>query len=314
MTRTKPFVSLPARTALGALTTVCALTLTACGNGGDPTATTADDAGKASSDTITIGSANFTESELLATIYAEALKAKGVKVRTRLSIGSRETYIPALKDGSIDLLPEYTGALLQYFDPKTEAATRDEVVAALKKKLPAGLTSLKEAEAEDKDVLVVTEKTAKANNLRTISDLKPVAGTLALGAPPEWKTRVNGVVGLKNVYGLQFGKFVSLDAGGPLTLSAVTGGQVQVADMYSTDPGIAKNKLVALKDDKSLFLAENILPVINEKKATPTVVTTLNAVSAALTTEELMTMNGKVSDLSDMGSVAQDWLKSHDLA
>ncbi|MET9462835.1 ABC transporter substrate-binding protein [Streptomyces canus] len=307
-TRSKKLLGLAALTATGALV------LTACGSGGDPMSTSAAAGASSAADTITVGSANFTESQLLATIYAEALKAKGVKVKTRLNIGSRETYIPALKDGSIDLLPEYTGALLQYFDPKTKASSPAEVSAALTKALPSGISALKQSTAEDKDVLAVTQKTATAHDLTTISDLAPVAGTMALGAPPEWKTRVNGVVGLKSVYGLSFKKFVSLDAGGPLTLAAITNNQVQVGDLTSTDPAIAKNKLVTLKDDKNLFLAENILPVINKDKVTPTVTSTLNAVSAALTTEELMELNGKVAKLDDMSDVAKAWLTSAGLS
>ncbi|MER6161917.1 ABC transporter substrate-binding protein [Streptomyces sp. NPDC001868] len=307
-TRSKKLLGLAALTATGALV------LTACGSGGDPMSTSATAGASSAADTITVGSANFTESQLLATIYAEALKAKGVKVKTRLNIGSRETYIPALKDGSIDLLPEYTGALLQYFDPKTKASSPAEVSAALTKALPSGISALKQSTAEDKDVLAVTQKTATAHDLTTISDLAPVAGTMALGAPPEWKTRVNGVVGLKNVYGLSFKKFVSLDAGGPLTLAAITNNQVQVGDLTSTDPAIAKNKLVTLKDDKNLFLAENILPVINKDKVTPTVTSTLNAVSAALTTEGLMELNGKVAKLDDMSDVAKAWLTSAGLS
>ncbi|MFF4029963.1 glycine betaine ABC transporter substrate-binding protein [Streptomyces sviceus] len=307
-TRSKKLLGLAALTATGALV------LTACGSGGDPMSTSATAGASSAPDTITVGSANFTESQLLATIYAEALKAKGVKVKTRLNIGSRETYIPALKDGSIDLLPEYTGALLQYFDPKTKASSPAEVSAALTKALPSGISALKQSTAEDKDVLAVTQKTATAHDLTTISDLAPVAGTMALGAPPEWKTRVNGVVGLKSVYGLSFKKFVSLDAGGPLTLAAITNNQVQVGDLTSTDPAIAKNKLVTLKDDKNLFLAENILPVINKDKVTPTVTSTLNAVSAALTTEELMELNGKVAKLDDMSDVAKAWLTSAGLS
>ncbi|MFF4276868.1 glycine betaine ABC transporter substrate-binding protein [Streptomyces sp. NPDC001536] len=307
-TRSKKLLGLAALTATGALV------LTACGSGGDPMSTSATAGASSAADTITVGSANFTESQLLATIYAEALKAKGVKVKTRLNIGSRETYIPALKDGSIDLLPEYTGALLQYFDPKTKASSPAEVSAALTKALPSGISALKQSTAEDKDVLAVTQKTATAHDLTTISDLAPVAGTMALGAPPEWKTRVNGVVGLKNVYGLSFKKFVSLDAGGPLTLAAITNNQVQVGDLTSTDPAIAKNKLVTLKDDKNLFLAENILPVINKDKVTPTVTSTLNAVSAALTTEGLMELNSKVAKLDDMSDVAKAWLTSAGLS
>src|SRR3954449_13215557 len=125
------------------------LVLAACGSSSNPTAPAGAGGGGSSAptDTIVVGSANFQENVVLADIYAEALKAKGVKVTTKLNIGSRETYIPALRDGSIDLIPEYSGVLLQYFDKNATQVTSDDVYAALKTKVPAKLTVLDQSTA-----------------------------------------------------------------------------------------------------------------------------------------------------------------------
>ncbi|MCP9001986.1 ABC transporter substrate-binding protein [Pseudarthrobacter sp. RMG13] len=294
------------------LAAAAALALTACG--GDPMSSGSNTQAAASSDSIIVGSADFPESQLIAKIYAEALKSKGVQVTEKPSIGSREVTIPALKDGSIDLMPEYGGALLQYLDSATKAVSSEEVAKELATKVPSGLTMLTASEAEDKDVLSVKKETADKYNLKSISDLQPVAKELVLGGPPEWKTRLNGVAGLKSVYNLEFKEFSALDAGGPLTLNALLSGQVQVADLFSTDPALAANNLVALEDDKNLFLSENIVPVINEKKSTATVKEVLDKVSAALTTEDLIEMNGRVAKFEDIGEIAKSWLKSKNLA
>jgi osmoprotectant transport system substrate-binding protein len=293
------------------LAAAAALALTACG--GDPMSSSNTQTA-ASSDSIIVGSADFPESQLIAKIYAEALKSKGVQVTEKPNIGSREVTIPALKDGSIDLMPEYGGALLQYLDSATKAVSSDEVTKELTAKIPSGLAMLTASEAQDKDVLAVKKETADQHNLKSISDLQPVAKELVLGGPPEWKTRVNGVAGLKSVYGLEFKEFSALDAGGPLTLNALLSGQVQVADLFSTDPALAANNLVALEDDKNLFLSENIVPVINAKKSTATVKDVLDKVSAALTTDDLIQMNGRVAKFEDIGQIAKDWLKSKNLA
>ena len=294
------------------LAAATALALSACG--GDPMSTSNNAAAAGSTDSIIVGSADFPESQLIAKIYAEALKAKGVKVTEKPSIGSREVTIPALKDGSIDLMPEYGGALLQYLDASTKAVTPDEVTKELSTKIPSGLIQLTASQAQDKDVLAVKKETADKYNLKSISDLQPVAKDLVLGGPPEWKTRINGVAGLKSVYNLDFKDFSALDAGGPLTLNALLSGQVQVADLFSTDPAIAANNLVALEDNKNLFLSENIVPLINQKKSTDTVKSVLDKVSAALTTADLIQMNGRTAKFEDMGQIAQDWLKSKNLA
>jgi osmoprotectant transport system substrate-binding protein len=292
-----------------ALATV--LALAACGgsSGGSPLGSSGGS--KAPSDTIIVGSANFPENALLADIYADALSAKGVKVTKKLNIGSRETYIPALKDGSIDLIPEYSGVLLQYFDKSATAVSPDDVFAALQKAVPAPLTVLDKSAAEDKDAVVVTKATATKYNLTSISDLKSVAGKLAIGGPPEWKTRQTGLPGLKAKYGVTFGSLKALDAGGPLTIQALKSGRVQAADVFTTDPNIAANGWVILQDPNNLFAAQNVLPLINSTKASDTVKTTLNAISAKLDTASLGALvKSVVLDKKDPDVVAQDWLKT----
>ncbi|MCM2439626.1 ABC transporter substrate-binding protein [Agrobacterium vitis] len=263
--------------------------------------------------TIIVGSADFPESQLLATIYAKALTAKGIKVETKLNIGSREVYMPALLDGSIDLLPEYAGAALSYLDKKATAHTPDDVAAALKAALPKGVSMLTPSAAQDSDGVAVTRATAEKYKLKTIADLAPVASEFVLGGPPEWKTRKEGIIGLKDVYGLEFKSLKALDVGGPLTLSALVNGQIQAANLFSTDPAIATNDLVMLEDVKNLFPAQNVVPVIATAKVSETVTKTLDAVSAALTTKDLVVMNGRLGNHDSFDVVAGDWLAQHKL-
>lgn len=292
---------------LTSLGVAAALALSACGAGGDPLSGGGDNTGSAGSQVI-VGSADFTESQLIGSIYSQALQAAGVDVKEQFNIGSREVYIEALKDGSIDLVPEYTGALLSHLDPESTAATPDAVTAELEDKLPEGISMLKPSPAEDKDVVAVTQATADQYHLKKVSDLAPVAGQLILGGPAEWKTRVQGVVGLRDVYGLNFKDFVSLDAGGTLTMTALTNGQIQAGDLFSTDPGLKANKLVALEDDKNLFAAENVVPLIKSGKQNDTITQTLDAVSAKLTTEDLISMNAEAATGANQSDIAKKWL------
>jgi osmoprotectant transport system substrate-binding protein len=292
-------------TGLMAAAAAAALILTGCSS---QDALSNDEAAGSDGDAVIIGSADFTESQLIATIYSHALQNAGIEVKEQFNIGSREVYMAALQDGSIDLLPEYSGALLKYLDTESKASTSEDVVAELGDALPEGVSMLEISEAQDKDVLAVTQKTADKYELTTISDLEPYMAELSLGGPPEWKTRVNGVIGLEETYGLTFKEFVSLDAGGPLTMTALTSGQVQVGDIFSTDPGLTTNNLVALEDDRSLFAAENIVPVISTTKLNDTIEKTLNAVSAALTTEDLITMNGEAGTGTSLSAIADEWI------
>jgi len=299
-----------------------ALTLSACGSSdplasGSSASSAAASSGASGSDSaaggpIIIGSANFPESALLANIYAAALKAKGVDVSTNLNIGSREIYIKALQDGSIDLVPEYSGVLLQYFDPTATAVSSDDVYTALVAKTPSELKVLTKSAAEDKDAVVVTKATADANNLTSIADLAPVASTFILGGPPEWATRPTGVPGLKEKYGLTFKEFKALDAGGPLTLGALTSDQIQAGNLFTTDPSIPANNLVVLEDPKNLFAAQNVLPLINAAKSSPQVEAALDAVSAKLDTATLTQLLTKVQvEKEDSAQVAQEWVAAN---
>ncbi|GAA2963262.1 ABC transporter substrate-binding protein [Actinokineospora diospyrosa] len=291
------------------------LTMTACGGSSDPLATPAS--GGASSGTpapagtITIGSANFPESTLLAEIYASALEAKGVKVTKKLGIGSREAYYPGLQDGSIDLIPEYTGVLLTHIDKTAKQSAPDEVYAALQKALPEKLTVLDKSAAEDKDAVVVTKDTATKLNLKTIEDLVK-SGPVTFGGPPEFQKRADGLPGLAETYKLEVKEYKSLDAGGPLTVEALKSGVVQAADLFTTDPAITANDFVVLEDPKNNFAAQNVVPLVNKSKADDTVKQVLNAISAKLTTEVLIELNAKLSapDKPDAAKVAKEWLAS----
>ena len=261
-----------------------------------------------------MGSANFQESVLLAHIYAEALKAKKVKISEKLNIGSREAYIPGLEDGSIDLIPEYSGVLLQYFDKTATAVSPDDVYAALQKAVPAKLTVLDKSAAEDKDAIVVSKDVASKNNLKSIADLTAVAGKMTFGGPPEIQTRPDGLPGFKKNYDVTFGSFKALDAGGPLTVNALKNGQIDAGDIFTTDPSIKANNFVVLDDPKNNFAAQNVLPLINKAKASDTVKSTLNAVSAKLDTQTLIDLLSKVvMDKQDPKAVATEWLKSKGL-
>jgi osmoprotectant transport system substrate-binding protein len=288
--------------AVGAL----ALGLTACG--GDPT-----EGEKSATGTITVGSAAFPENEILAEIYAKALQDQGIKVEKKLNIGAREAYIPALENGEIDLLPEYTGNLLLYLDKEATATSAEDVEAALGDALPEGTEILDVSEAEDKDSLNVTPKLAKKEGLKTIADLKKIDG-LRLAANPEFKERPYGLPGLKKVYGITDVKFTAIsDGGGPATLKALLDGKVDVANIYSTTPSILENKLVTLEDPKNLIAAQNVVPLINSDKATDEVTEVLNKVSAALTTEELLELNAKNQgpDKTAPAELAKEWVAEY---
>lgn len=264
---------------------------------------------------VVVASTNFVEQLILAHIYTDVLEARGIDVKTRLNLGSREVVFPALKSGELDILPEYTGALLGYLtNGKSKANSQQAVLKALRAQLPKGIVALDPSPAQDRDGLVVTAETAKKYHLKTISDLKPVASKLVLGGPPELKTRYIGMPGLKQVYGLDFEEFRALDAGGPLTQGALANGDIDVARMFTTQGVIAAKGWVLLKDDKDLVPAQNLIPVVRKAILTPKIKSALDAISAKLTTEGLRNMNKRVSiDKVDPETVASDWVKENKL-
>lgn len=263
---------------------------------------------------IVVGSANFPENVLLAEIYAQALESTDAQVARQFNIGSREIYFDQVASGGITVLPEYNGALLARVNPDSRAATTEDVNAALREALPEGLTILASAPGENKDALVVTQETADRYDLSSIADLAPVAGELVLGGPPEFETRQQGVVGLKEVYGVEFREFTPTDAGGPITVRALEDGTIAVANIFTTDPSLATKPFVALEDPESVFGAQNVTPLVHRADLTDDNVAVIDAVTAELTTETLIDLVGQVvTDGRDIDVVAKEWLQANDL-
>jgi osmoprotectant transport system substrate-binding protein len=296
-----------------ALAVSLALLVAACGGGDD-----ALQGGNQPSDSskVIVGSTNFPEQLILAQMYAAVLEKAGVDVTTRLNLGNREVVFPALEKGEIQLLPEYNGSVLSFLDPKATAVTSDEVNTALAPLLQAkNLVALQQSPAEDKDGWAVTKETATKYNLQKIGDLKPVASQLVVGGPPELKTRPAGLPGLKKVYGIpDFKEFKALDAGGPLTVSALKKGDIDVGRVFTTQGVIAAEGWVLLEEDKPLEPSQNIVPIGRTDAMTDQVKNALNALSAKITTEELTKLNAQVDvDKKDPESVARDWLTQQGL-
>jgi len=303
------------RTVLAALLAAAVLPLAACGSSENPVSPAQPGStgggtgtGSGGGTAVVIGSADFPESALLGEIYAQALEAKGMTVKRQFNIGNRETYLKAMQGGEINVIPEYTGSLTNYFDPNVKATNPDEVYAALKTKLPAGLTVLAKSAAEDKNSLVVTKETANAWSLKAIPDLVAHQGELSIAAPAEFRTRHQGLVGLKEVYNLVPKEFRPLAS--QATVEALKNGQVKAANIFSTDPSIAANGFVVLEDPKLLFGSDNVVPLVSEKVASE-VQAPLDAVSAKLDTPALAEMVKQVVvDQKDAAVVAKAWLSS----
>lgn len=313
----KKLTSSAAAVALAAMTAV-----SACSSGGGSSSGGSSSgsgsnplAGGSNGNAVVVGSANFPEDELLAQIYVQALKAKGVNATAKLNIGAREVYYPQVKSGSISIIPEYNGGLLSNsVDPKSDAKTTGAVDAALKAKLPSSLEILNPAPASNSDAITVTQATASKYHLKSVSDLKSVAKNFTLGGPPEFKTRPDGISGLKKTYGLTFKNFSPLDESGPITLKALTSGKVQAADVFTTTPQIVTDHLVSLADPKSDFAAQNVIPLVNKKAATPKITAALNAVDAKLTTQALLKMDTAViTQHANYSTVADGFLKQEGL-
>jgi osmoprotectant transport system substrate-binding protein len=298
---------------VGAIGLAIAMMSTACGLfGGDSSggSSSGRDCGDSDTNTIAVGSGNFTESILLGEMYAQVLESKGLDVTRKLNIGNRETYIGAIEDCSIDLLPEYTGSLLLYYDPNSTATDPDQVYSDLKAAIPDGLEVLDPSPAADNDVLVVTQETADKYNLHSLDDLAGISDTLTVGAAPEFKDRKTGLVGLKDLYGVDL-PFKPLDAGGPLTLKALQSGDIQIGEFFSTQPVIGDENFVILDDPKHLSPAENVVPYIGKDADTDEITSTLNDLSAGLTSQDLMEMIRKVDvDKQSVGDVAKAYLTS----
>ncbi|HVL50898.1 MAG TPA: ABC transporter substrate-binding protein [Actinomycetota bacterium] len=288
---------------------VMALMLAACGNG--------DGADGGDEREITVGvSADFAENQIVAEMYAQVLENAGYTVSRQLDLGTREVSQAALGRGEIDVVPEYLASLLLYLDPDAEAGSdADENAERVREALEGeGAVLLEPSQANDTNAIVVTRQTADRLNLTNVSDLAPVAGDLTFGGPPECPERPFCIPGLRETYDVTFGEFRALDSGGPVTVAALEGGEIDVALMFSTSSVIPSRGFVMLEDDRGLQAAENITPLVRSEVLNDEVEELLNAVSARLTTENITGLNARVEiDREEPADVARDFLESEGL-
>jgi osmoprotectant transport system substrate-binding protein len=305
------------RAAVAGVATVATFGLVACGGDGDQLGDTDAGGGAAPDkvDSITIGSADFSESQLIAAIYGEALSAKGITVKQQPNIGSRETYMAAIKDGSVHLLPEYTGAALAYFKKDAVPGDEEQTYTDLKASLASGLEVLNKSAAADEDAVVVTQATASMYSLKSIADLKGKEKDITVGGSTEFKVRTAGLKGMKDKYGVDgFKEYKTLDAGGPLSLKALMDDTIQVTNLFTTNSAIKKNNLVLLEDPESILPPNNVVPLIRTDHKSPDVVAALDAVSAKLTTDALTDLVERIDvGKESVDAVAKDWISKNPL-
>jgi osmoprotectant transport system substrate-binding protein len=269
---------------------------------------------------IRVAAFSFTESEILAEVYSQALRADGFPTGPVVRAGPRELVQPALAEGLVDLVPEYAGSALGFLTlgATTGSADVEETHEALTRVVArSGLVALEPAPAQDSNAIVVTRATADRFALRDISDLRGVAEQLTFGGPPECADRHLCLRGLASVYGLDFREFVPLDSGGPLTVQALRSGGIDVALLFTTDPAIVSEGFVVLNDDRGLQPSENVTPLLRRQVLTTHgdgVVDTLDAVSAHLTTAALRSMIQEVAEGQRAPAVAASWLADQGLA
>lgn len=319
-------IRLDRRTLLGA-TGVAALALAACSDAdpldtadptlGPPTDPDSESTGGGATGTITVGSAGFAENEIIAELYAQVLEDAGFSVERRMQIGARDAYFTALQDGSVDLLPEYSGNLLQFVDAEASEADPDEIVAALGERMPDGLRALEASAAENKDSWCVTAEFSETNGVTSLADLAGFDGTLRLAGNPELAERPYGPPGLAEIYGVPAERmeFTPIDdGGGPLTVQALVAGDVDMADIYTTTPAISDEGFVVLEDPENMIIAQNVVPVASDKVPAEAEAV-VNTVSAALTTEHLIAMNSRNQgdEKASPATIATDWLTEQGL-
>lgn len=271
-------------------------------------------------DSVVVASFDFAESELLAELYATALEAHGFPVTRRLNLGSRELLQPALVQRQIDFLPEYVGTALTFLTLGHVNVTSHSpsMHRALKRTLSAkGVTAFDYSSAQDKNGVVVTADTAEKYDLERISDLAPHASDLVFGGPPECEERPLCLAGLEETYGLQFESFLPLDVGGPATLAALEGHEIDVGLLFTTDPNLSAEHLVLLEDDRNLQPAENVVPVVVDSVAQrygSDFENVVNGVTNALTTPKLRSLNVAVQlEDRDPHDTALEWLQAEGL-
>jgi osmoprotectant transport system substrate-binding protein len=261
---------------------------------------------------VVVASFDFAEGRLLAEIYAQALEDEGIEVRRELDLGPRELVLPALRQGLIDVVPEYAGSALEATSPGRVLDRSDlaSVTVALQAAVrPWGVSVLPPAAASSQNVIAVSAELAEERALTAVSDLTGLAPSLTIGGPPECARRPLCLPGLARVYGLRFERFVPL-AGEELVRRALEDGVVDVGVLFSTDAALAGSELTVLDDDRELQRPDNVLPLVREDAlGRPQVRTALDEVSVALTTTSLRFLNWRVAHSGAGGAAeARGWL------
>jgi osmoprotectant transport system substrate-binding protein len=263
---------------------------------------------------VAVASFNFPESRLVAEIYAQALEDEGVQVRRELDLGPRELVVPALRQGLVDVVPEYLGtalaaaapeATVDWSDPRAVSRELADVVE------PWGLQVRPYARAQNQNGVVVTRATADRLHLDAVSDLESTATTMTIGGPPECPSRPYCLVGLADAYSLRFAAFEPFERE-PFVRRALEDRVIDVGVLFTTDGALAGDELVLLDDDRVLQPAENLVPIVRsevlDREGEP-LVTALDQVSARLTTANLRFMNWRVTVAgNDAAAEARGWL------
>jgi osmoprotectant transport system substrate-binding protein len=304
------------------LAVALAIAVAACGSSNNKSSSSSTSSSSTSSlpgkgkPAVTIGDKNFTEQYILGELYAQALRAKGYTVKIKANIGSSEIIDKALTSGKLDLYPEYTGVILSELAHATKRPSNPDDAYALAKAFEEkrGFTMLDKTPFFDSDALAVKPDFATKNNLASVADLKKLGGKLRLGAPPEFKTRFEGLIGLKKSYGVS-PTFKPLAIG--LQYKALDSGKIDVADVFTTDGQLQNGKYTVLKDPKFIFGFQNVAPIVSKKVLNAQGTDfgdTLNAVSAKLTTEAMQKMNAAVDlDKQKPADVAKQFLQANGL-
>ncbi|MCW2774418.1 MAG: hypothetical protein JWN91_2744 [Nocardioides sp.] len=302
------------------------LTVAACG-GSDSLEGAGSDSpssGGADKGTVVVGGQDFTESQIMASIYQKLLENEGYTVQTKL-VTTRDVYLPELSKGNVDIVPDYLAGITDFLNterngpdaPLVSSNDVDKTLEALKPLAEAkGISILPPSDATDQNAFFVSKDFADQNNLSTLSDLAALGDPIKLGAPPDCEGRADCEGGLTGVYGLDITEIVPLDFASAQVKDAVKSGEIQLGETGTTDGTLGDLGLVLLEDDKGIQPAQNLTPAVNSGflADNPDLADLFNKLSAALTTEDLAAMNVQVDlERKKPADVAQQFLEDKGL-
>jgi glycine betaine/choline ABC-type transport system substrate-binding protein len=306
---------------------LAAFALSACGDdddeddggGGGDTAAQIERNEANTNTTVTVGSKNFTEQKVLGEIYAQGLEAAGFKVEKQLNLGDQDIALKALKEGEIDAYPEYTGtALLAFFGVKANEIPKDPATAFEDAKAgfaEEGLVAYPPTPFTSSNEVALTSEKAEELGVTTISDLAEHDQDLTLYGSPECRQRTDCLLGLEQVYGLDFKEFVPVDIA--LRHEVLTGGKADLSIVFTTDPQIQREGFVLLEDDEGMFPPYNSTFVVREElhsEAGPELEEVISQVQEGLNDEVMQELNARVDlDKKTPEEVAGEYLQESGL-